>query len=91
MYIITCVSSIYIYLYIQTYIGEEAALEQRQAQWHTEVRHLAGVLLCVAVCCSVLQRVAVCCSVLQHGTQKLGTSQVCCSELQCVAAWHTEV
>ena len=27
----------------------------------------AGVLQCVAVCCSVLQCVTVCCSVLQHG------------------------
>jgi len=33
------------------------------------------VLLCVAVCCSVLQRVAVCCSVLQ-------CVAVCCSVLQ---------
>jgi len=36
------------------------------------------VLLCVAVCCSVLQCVAVCCSVLQ-------CVAVCCSVLQCVA------
>jgi len=33
------------------------------------------VLLCVAVCCYVLQCVAVCCSVLQYVA-------VCCSELQ---------
>ena len=31
-------------------------------------RFPAGVLQCVAVCCSVLQCVAVCCSVLQCGT-----------------------
>ena len=34
--------------------------------------HLTSVLLCVAVCCSVLQRAAVCCSVLQ-------CVAVCCS------------
>jgi len=34
--------------------------------------------MCVAVCCSVLQRVAACCSVLQ-------CAAVCCSVLQCVA------
>ena len=36
------------------------------------------MLLCVAVCCSVLQCVAVCCSVLQ-------CVAVCCRLLQCVA------
>jgi len=36
------------------------------------------LLDCVAVCCSVLQCVAVCCSVLQ-------CVAVCCSALQCVA------
>ena len=35
-------------------------------------------VLCVAVCCIVLQCVAVCCSVLQ-------CVAVCCSVLQCVA------
>ena len=38
-------------------------------------RCVAGVLQCVAVCCSVLQCVAVCCSVLQ-------CVAVCCSVLQ---------
>jgi len=41
-------------------------------------RATAPVTICVAVCCSVLQRVAVCCSVLQ-------CVAVCCSVLQCVA------
>jgi len=36
------------------------------------------VLLCVAVCCSVLQCVAVCCSVLQ-------CVAVCCSDVECPA------
>ena len=39
---------------------------------------MAGVLQCVAVCCSVLQCAAVCCSMLQ-------CVAVCCSVLQCVA------
>ena len=38
-------------------------------------RVLIGNLLCVAVCCSVLQCVAVCCSVLQ-------CDAVCCSVLK---------
>jgi len=39
------------------------------------------VLLCVALCCSVLQCVAVCCSVLQ-------CVAVCCSVLQCVVMFR---
>ena len=45
-------------------------------------------VVCVAVCCSVLQCVAVCCSVLQCGTVCCSMVQcvaVCCSVLQCVA------
>jgi len=36
------------------------------------------VIVCVAVCCSMLQYVAVCCNVLR-------CIAVCCSVLQCVA------
>ena len=46
--------------------------------------------VCVAVCCSVLQRVAVCCSVLQcvaAWCSVLQCAAVCCSVLQCVAVW----
>jgi len=43
-----------------------------------------GVLQCGAVCCSVLQCVAVCCSVLQC-VAVCCSSLVCCSVLQCVA------
>jgi len=39
------------------------------------VYHLKQVLLCVAACCSVLQRVAACCSVLQRVA-------ACCSMLR---------
>jgi len=49
------------------------------------------VLLCVAVCCSVLQCVAVCCSVYEsplHPPASCAHSKIwvmCCSVLQCVA------
>ena len=49
----------------------------------------AGVLQCVAVCCSVLQCVAVCCSVLQCVAVCCNVLQcvaVCCNVLQCVAS-----
>jgi len=39
---------------------------------------LAGNLVCVAACCSVLQRVAACCSVLQRVVD-------CCGVLLCAA------
>jgi len=48
---------------------------------NTSLQHTVGVGLrdmCVAVCCSMLQRVAACCSVLQRVA-------VCCSVLQRVA------
>ena len=44
-------------------------------------------MLCVAVCCSVLQCVAVCCSASQYvavGCSVLQCVAVCCSALQCV-------
>ena len=46
------------------------------------------IQVCVAVCCSVLQRVAVCCSVLQCVAvfcSMLQYGAVCCSVLQCFA------
>ena len=49
---------------------------------------LAKKVVCVAVCCSVLQCVAVCCSVLQCVAVCCSVLQciaVCCSVLQCVA------
>jgi len=52
------------------------------------IQKRAGVLQCVAVCCSVLQRVAVCCSALQSVAACCSVLQrvaVCCSVLQCVA------
>ena len=45
-------------------------------------------VLCVAVCCSMLQYVAVCCSMLQYVAVCCSMLQyvaVCCSVLQCVA------
>jgi len=46
------------------------------------------MLLCAAVCCSVLQCVTVCCSALQYVAVCCSVVQcvaVCCSVLQCVA------
>ena len=40
-----------------------------------------SLILCVAVCCSVLQCVALCCSAISRWF----TDAVCCSALQCVA------
>ena len=48
-----------------------------------------GVLQCVVVCCSVLQCVAVCCSMLQCVAGCCSVLQcvaVCCSVLQCSVA-----
>jgi len=50
------------------------------------------VLLCVAVCCSVLQCVAVCCSVVQCVAvcyRVLQCVTVRCSALQCVAVCYS--
>jgi len=43
-----------------------------------KICHFAQKVVCVAVCCSVVQCVTVCCSVLQ-------CAAMCCSVLQCVA------
>jgi len=54
----------------------------------------AGVLLCVARCCRVLQSVAVWCSVVQRVLgccRVLQCVAVCCSVLQCGAVWCSVV
>jgi len=61
------------YAYSRRPFRVQYAVFQGQTLHH---RCVAGVLQCVAVCCSVLQCVAVCCSVLQ-------CVAVCCSVLQC--------
>jgi len=52
--------------------------EWRRVTTQQEKEAQSGGLLCVVVCCSVLQYVAVCCSVLQCGAAR-------CRVLQCVA------
>ena len=78
----------YIYLYIYTHrsacikdkelmtLPLEIITSKVSGVWNLSAD--AGNLVCVAVCCSVLQCVAVYCSVLQRVA-------VCCSVLQCIA------
>ena len=72
----TAFTHVHVYaVYIYTYTDFVDLLDTKTGLICVAV--CCSVLQCVAVCCSVLQRVAVCCSVLQ-------CVAVCCSILQCV-------
>jgi len=60
------------------FVASQIEYRERDVLIEEAIGEHEGVLYCVAVCCSVLQRVAVCCSALQ-------CVAVCCSVLQCVA------
>jgi len=65
------------------------SLPRNKAISHLRAKEAWMLLLCVAVCCSVLQCVALCHRVLQCATIKgkrgSDARTVCCSMLQCVA------
>ena len=68
-------------------VHECATSWNKSGSRHIRMTHRVTSHICVAVCCSVLQRVAVCCSVLQCVAAFCNVLQcvaVCCSVLQCV-------
>jgi len=73
--------SVFRFLYSNELPGVVASECQRMMAEHV-------VRLCVAACCSVLQRVAACCSVLQRVAARCRVVQrvaACCSTMQRVA------
>ena len=58
---------------------------ERSLTSSSSFRKSQGKVLCVAVCCSLLQFVAVCCSALQRVADVLQCDAACCNVLQYVA------